>query len=140
MPKTSDLKNTRRRWLKFGLLSPLPTIRVDGRKIGLCFTYAGIDQYGHGGIAELVEKATSGLPGDGTALAKLIELGTGGQVMAEDLMTGRRRIYFEEAILGIARAWHSAMYGAPPARAQRWWERLFRRPLQPDWSAVGGGQ
>lgn len=138
MRKTTDLKSVRRRWLKFGLLNPLPMVRIDGRKVGLCFTYDGLDQLGHGGVAELVEKATSGLPGDGTALAKLIELGTGGQVLAEDLITGRRRVYFEEAILGVARAWHAAMYGAPPALAQRWWERAFRRPLQPDWRAAGG--
>lgn len=138
MSKTADLKSVRLRWLKFGLLNPLPTIRIDGRKVGLCFTYEGIDEYGHRGIAEMVERATSGLPGDGAALAKLIELGTGGQVMADDLMAGRRQVYFEEAILGIARAWHSAMYGAPPALPQRWWERLFRQPLRPDWRGIGG--
>ncbi|MDP3400852.1 MAG: hypothetical protein Q8R97_07005 [Brevundimonas sp.] len=136
MTKPETPKTARERWTRFGLLNPLPTIRVDGRRVGLCFTWPGVDEYGHAGIGEMVAKATSGEPGDRAALAKLIEISTGGQVTSDDLLSGRRRIYFEEAIVGVARAWHSALYGAPPRLPQRWWERILRRPLRARWDAV----
>lgn len=82
-------------------------LTIDGRTVPIRFTWAVIDRLGRQGVAELLEKAGSGEPGDMSALADLIEAASGGQMKAVDLMAGA--VPFNDAFVPIIRAWSLAV-------------------------------
>lgn len=113
---------------------PLP---YDGRMVPLRFTWAAIDKLGRGGVAERLEVAAVGGPGDMTALSELVEAASAGEIEADALMTGE--VPFQEAFEAVLTAW--ALASRRPAGAERdenplnrlWtslktlWRRLWQR-------------
>ena len=78
----------------------------DGRMVPLRFTWAAIDSLGRAGVAERIEKAGSGEPGDMAALATLVEAASAGQIKADAMMADAQS--FTEAYVAIIKAWMAA--------------------------------
>lgn len=109
-----------------------------GRAVPIRFTWAAIDGLGRVGVAELLEKAGSGQPGDMKALATLLEAASAGEIKAADLMPDDG-LPFTEGYVAVIKAWTAA--ARRPSGVERdenplirlWtslktlWGRLWRR-------------
>lgn len=113
-------------------------LSYDGRTVPIRFTWAAIDSLGRVGVAELLEKAGSGQPGDMQALATLLEAASAGQIKAGALLSSDN-LPFTEGYVAVIKAWTAA--ARRPSGVERdenplirlWtslkmlWGRLFRR-------------
>ncbi len=93
----------------------LGIVRLDyeGRAVPLRFTWRAIDRLGRSGVAELLERAGSGQPGDMDALAQLLEASSDGVITADELMSGS--MPFNECFVALLKAW--ALAARRPAEA-----------------------
>lgn len=113
-------------------------LSYDGRTVPIRFTWSAIDSLGRSGVAELIEKAGSGEPGDMAALAKLLEAASAGELKANALMTDAA-LSFTDGYVAVIKAWTAA--ARRPSGVERdenplirlWtslrtlWGRLWRR-------------
>lgn len=88
----------------------LPT---GGRTLALRFTLGRIAPYGRDGITQRLRLVTEGGVGDGQALAELLEIATGGEVTAAELID--QVVGVEAALIPLHAAWTLARLG-PVAR------------------------
>jgi len=109
-----------------------------GRTVPIRFTWAAIDSLGRAGVAELIEKAGSGQPGDMAALAALLEAASAGEIKAPALLADDA-LPFTEGYVAVIKAWTAA--ARRPSGVERdanplsrlWtslktlWGRLWRR-------------
>jgi len=109
-----------------------------GRTVPIRFTWTAIDSLGRVGVAELLEKAGSGQPGDMAALAALLEAASAGEIKAAALMPDDA-LPFTEGYVAVIKAWTAA--ARRPSGVERdanplnrlWtslktlWRRLWRR-------------
>lgn len=86
---------------------------MDGRSLALRFTLGRIAPYGRDGITQRLRLVTEGGVGDGQALAELLEIATGGEVTAAELMD--QVVGVEAALIPLHAAWTLARLG-PVAR------------------------
>jgi hypothetical protein len=86
---------------------------IEGRTLALQFTLGRIAPYGRDGITQRLRLVTEGGAGDGQALAELLEIATGGDVIANDLM--EQVVGIEAALIPLHAAWTLARLG-PVAR------------------------
>ncbi|MEH6676129.1 hypothetical protein [Phenylobacterium sp.] len=85
----------------------------DGRTIPLRFTIGRMGQMGRDGIVTRMQTVIEGLPGDGQALAELLDLTSGGEIKAKDVLEGEQPP-LDLAIFALNEAW--ALYRFGPAR------------------------
>lgn len=123
-------KDPERHLRAFARRYPLPVVRISGRSVPLVFTWFGVSPFGSRRIHDLLVAATDGQPGCGRALAELLEVASAGWIRAEDVMSGRVRVPYAEALSALSIAWASLRRGAPKAQPQGWWERALKRPLR----------
>lgn len=108
-----------------------------GRAIPIRFTWAAIDSLGRAGVAELIEKAGSGQPGDMQALATLLEAASAGELRAGALLSCDD-LPFTEGYVCIIKAWTAAARRPsgverdenPLIRLRTLWKRLWGRLLR----------
>lgn len=82
----------------------------DGRTVPLRFTIGRMGQMGRDGIVSRISSVIEGLPGDGQALAELLDLTSGGEISAKDVLEGEQPP-LELAIFAITEAWALFRFG-----------------------------
>lgn len=98
-----------------------------GRTIPIRFTWSAIDSLGRAGVAELIEKAGSGQPGDMQALASLLEAASAGELRAGTLLSSDD-LPFTEGYVAVIKAWTAA--ARRPAGVER-----DANPLSRPWTS-----
>lgn len=113
-------------------------LAYQGEDVPIRFTWAAIDGLGRAGVADMIERAGSGRPGDMAALASLLEAGSAGRIKASALMDDDA-LPFTDGYVAVIRAWTAA--ARRPSGVERagnplnrlWtslktlWRRLLRR-------------
>lgn len=112
----------------------------DGRAVPLCLTYAALDKFGHQWVIDQLKVVQKGKAGAQQALAELLELLTGGEVVADDVMIAPVQAYpLGHCLKAVIESWELAQYGPdgrsgddapenPPSRRPTLWGRLTGRP------------
>lgn len=114
---------------------------VGDRTVPLRFTWRAIDAVGRTGVADLLDQAGKGDPGDMTALARLLEVASAGELSAEAMMDGDAPP-FGAAYLALLQAWSHAVRQPqgeageakenPLKRLWTWLNRLWGRVARRD--------
>lgn len=115
---------------------PLP----DGRAIPLQLTYAALDAKGHDWLLDQFKAMQKGKPGASLAMAEALEIMSGGQLKAADVMAAPMAEYpMAECLRSCWRAWELAQHGPSGGPAadgsenprlsprKTWWGRIFGR-------------
>lgn len=85
------------------------TFQHEGQAIPLRFTLGRVAQMGRETIIAKLALATQGGEGDGTALADLLELTSGGVLTADDLAD--KVVGFDVALMALHTAWTLSRFG-----------------------------
>lgn len=101
----------------------------EGRTIPLRFTLGRIAQMGRETVVMKLALATQGSEGDGQALADLLELASGGEVKAADLVD--QVVGFDTALIALHDAWALSRFG-PKGKPQG---QRDRNPLRRLWTS-----
>ena len=112
----------------------------DGRTVSLQLHYAAMDVRGHGWIIEQLEVLQRAKGGSDRAIADLLEVFTGGEIVSEQVMAGSAAAYpIGPCTRAIWSAWGLAFHGPTgrpaedsepdpqPAAPPTWWRRLLGR-------------
>ncbi len=115
---------------------PLP----DGRTVALQLTYAALDAKGHDWLLEQFKAMQKGRSGGSTALAEVLEVMSGGEIKAADVLAAPMAAYpLAHSLKACWQAWELAQYGphgrsveadtANPRKSARptWLRRIFGR-------------
>lgn len=85
----------------------------DGRSLALQLTYERIDAKGHGWVLERLDQAQRAKAGSSRAVSELLELLTGGAVLADEVMASSAAKYpLGRCMPAIWAAWELAYYGS----------------------------
>ncbi|MEC7797950.1 MAG: hypothetical protein VX755_11600 [Pseudomonadota bacterium] len=102
----------------------------EGRTIPLRFTLGRIAQMGRETVVMKLALATRGGEGDGQALADLLELASGGELKAVDLVD--QVLGFDTALIALHDAWALSRFG-PKGKPQGQREK---NPLKRLWTSL----
>lgn len=114
-------------------LGIVPLVLADGRTVDLRFTWRALDTIGAAGVVDMINKATSGDPGDMSALAILVSTASGGAVTADELMDGGAP-KFEDAMWAVAKAYKLATRRPADEEAGE----AAANPLKRLWTSLSG--
>lgn len=109
---------------------PLP----DGRTIPLQLTYAAMDAKGHDWLLEQFKAMQKGRSGSSTALGEALEVMSGGQILATDVLAAPMAAYpLAHCLKASWQAWELAQYG-PAGRSVEADTANPQKSARPTWS------
>lgn len=84
----------------------------DGRSVPLQFTYARIDERGHGWVSDQFKAVAKGGAGSSAAMAALLDVASGGQIEADGFLAAPMATYpLQPVANGLWEAWSLAKNG-----------------------------
>lgn len=108
---------------------PLP----DGRAVPLQLTYAALDAKGHDWLLAQFKAMQQGRSGGSTALAETLEVMSGGEIKAADVLAAPLAAYpLADCLKAIWSSWELAQYG-PHGRSVEADTANPRQSAQPTW-------